>query len=197
MAIDKVRVISNIATGETGVILANESLKSGAKVTLAVGPIGAITVSKGIRILHFKYFAELFRVIRQELLSKKYDIVIHSAAVSDYQPKNAFRHKLKSGISNLGLELSPTLRIVDRIKKFSPRILLVAFKLEFGLNKNKLIREAQRLSRRANADLVVANTFGQDSYSAWVIDRNGMVIGKAGSKLRLAQRLLQIIKGKL
>ena len=197
MAIDKVRVISNIATAQTGVLLANQARKLGARVTLLVGPVGAISVAKGIRVLRFIFFDELFSIVKRELLNKKYDIVIHSAAVSDYQPKSAFKHKLKSGISNWGLELSPTLRIVDRIKEFSPHTLLVAFKLEFGLSKNQLIGEAQRLLKRANADLAVANTFEQNRYSASVIDRKGTVLARAYSKPKLAQRLLQTIKDKL
>ena len=38
VAIDSVRVISNIATGETGILLAKRLSLQGAKVTLALGP---------------------------------------------------------------------------------------------------------------------------------------------------------------
>jgi len=182
-------VISNIASGETGRLLAEEARKLSAEVTLLLGPVGELKTEKGIRILRFNYFSELYSLIRKELSGKKYDAVIHSAAVSDYQPKISFKHKIKSGAKVLGLELSPTLRIVDKIKKISPATFLVAFKLEFGLTKNKLIAEARQLLKRSRADLVVANTFDKNRYRAYIF--NGEVIkGPLLNKRNLAKKLI-------
>lgn len=175
-------------------LLANYAKKMGAGVTLLLGPVGDIAVTKGVKVIRFNLFAELFSQLKKELTKDKYDIVIHSAAVSDYRPKITFVHKLKSGKRNLGLELSPTLRIVDRIKKIKPKVFLVAFKLEFGLNKTKLIKEALQLLRRARADLVVANTFSEKQYSALLIDKDGSILARANSKLALSLKLLKTIK---
>jgi phosphopantothenoylcysteine synthetase/decarboxylase len=197
VAIDRVRVISNIATAETGRLLAEQAKRLGAKVTLLAGPVGAIKVSKGIRILRFNFFDELFSLLRKELKSQSYDCVVHSAAVSDYRPKITFKHKLKSGKRNLGLELSPTLRIVDKIKKLSPAVFLVAFKLELGLSGDRLVKEAGKLLKRAGADLVIANTFAQNRYSAAIIDKAGKVAARASSKPGLVRKLVQTIEDKL
>lgn len=174
--------------------LANYAKKMGAGVTLLLGPVGDMAVASGIKVVRFNLFSELFSQLKKELTKNKYDIVIHSAAVSDYRPKITFGHKLKSGKRNLGLELSPTLRIVDRIKKIKPKVFLVAFKLEFGLTRAELIKEALQLLRRTRANLVVANTFSKKQYSALLIDKDGLILAKANSKLALSLKLLKTIK---
>ena len=53
--IDRVRVISNIATGKTGILLAKSANKLGAKVTLVLGPVGEVGLEKEINVKRF-YF---------------------------------------------------------------------------------------------------------------------------------------------
>lgn len=173
--------------------MANQAKKMGARVTLLLGPIGEVVISKGIRVLRFHFFAELFYLLKKELTSKRYDAVIHSAAVSDYQPRIAFKHKLRSGIRSLGLEFSPTFRIVDKIKKMSPATFLVAFKLEFGLSKEGLIIEAKKLMKRSRSNLIVANTFHNNQYRAYILDKEKIKAGPFFSKQNLAKRLIRTI----
>lgn len=197
VAIDRVRVLSNIASGKTGILLAKRAKAAGAEVTLLLGPIGEVAPIKGVRILRFNYFDDLASLMDKELSGGGYRVVIHSAAVSDYRPKSVFKGKLGSGKKNLAIPVSPTPRIIDRIKRISPRALLVGFKLEFGLSKSKLIAEALRLSGRANADLVVANSFAKNRYSALIVDKYGEVLSRFSSKVKLAQGIIRIIKERL
>jgi len=194
--IDKVRVISNIATGKTGILLAKEAKRRGAKVKLVVGPVGTIRLSSSIRIKHFCYFKELHRIIKNELDTKKYDIVIHSAAVSDYQPRKSFSGKIKSKNRNLFIDLESTVKIVDKIKKYAPETFLVLFKLELNMNKEKLIKEARKTMRDSNADLAVANTFSKGSYRAFIVDDNKL-LGTSSSKQILVKNLLKTISSQL
>ncbi|MBU2221207.1 MAG: phosphopantothenoylcysteine decarboxylase, partial [Candidatus Omnitrophica bacterium] len=53
IAIDKVRVISNTATGATGKLLANQFSNKGAKVTLLINAENKCCLNKKIRILPF------------------------------------------------------------------------------------------------------------------------------------------------
>ena len=94
VAIDKVRVISNIASGKTGVILAEKLNNCGAKVTLLMGPGECCCLNKKIRLVRFKFFADLKQTITRELKSNKYDVIIHSAAVSDYRVENVYSGKI-------------------------------------------------------------------------------------------------------
>jgi len=193
VAIDKVRVISNIASAKTGIILANKMAALGAEVTLLLGPVGEARLGKKINVKRYSFFDELDSLLKKELSQKKYDAVIHSAAVSDYRPKNIFCGKVKSGRDNFNLALKPTFKIVDRLKKYSPGTLLVMFKLEFGNLGDKLINSARRAMQRAAADLCVVNTFSKNKYKAVIIDRN-KVLDKASSREELAGKLLGLIK---
>ncbi|MBL7131170.1 MAG: phosphopantothenoylcysteine decarboxylase [Candidatus Omnitrophica bacterium] len=195
--IDKVRIISNIATGKTGMLLAKQANKLGAKATLILGPVGEVSLNKSISIRHFCYFDELQGLIRKELKTKKYDIVIHSAAVSDYKPKKEFSEKIKSNLKDLTLELETTVKIVDKIKKYAPRIFLTIFKLELNLSKNKMLARARKTMQEAKADLTIVNTFSNRCpYEALIIDRS-KIFYHTHSKEKLTERLLQLISLKL
>ena len=192
--IDKVRVISNIATGKTGILLANQAISLGAKVTLIIGPIGEINnLSKSVKIRQFFYFDQLDKLIKQELKEKKYDIVIHSAAVSDYKPKNFFYDKISSDIKNLSLDLESTVKIADKIKKYSSEIFLVIFKLELGITKNQMIERARKTMLEASADLAVANTISKGKYIAYIINKD-KIFGTFKNKENLANGLLKLIR---
>lgn len=193
MPIDKVRVISNIASGRTGILLAKLADRLGARVTLILGPVGEVDLNKSIGIKRFFYFNELHNLARSELKTKRYDIVIHSAAVSDYKPKKMFSRKIQSDIRNLNIELETTVKIAERIKKYAPDIFLVIFKLELNLPRDKMIERARKTMQESGADLAVVNTFSnKHPYKAMIIDRS-KVFYKTDSKEELARKLLEII----
>lgn len=171
VSIDSVRVISNTASGETGVILARKLQRLGAKVTLFLGPGGGVRLSQKIKLVRFRFFKELLSLIKKELRSAKYDMVIHSAAVSDYQPRNPFLYKVGSGKKTWKIDLAPTPKIIDEIKKISPGLFLVGFKFETGSNLKQLIEKAAALGNRSGADLLVANTIKGNRYKACLVSR--------------------------
>ena len=116
VAIDKVRVLSNIATGETGIVLAKALSRQGAKVTMILGPCGVCSLDKKIKVLRFNYFDEFKKTLFKELKSVKYDCLIHSAAVSDYRPKEIYRGKIGSNLKSLDIKLEPLPKIINLIK---------------------------------------------------------------------------------
>ena len=84
--IDPVRVVTNLSSGKTGVLLASELISAGSKVTIVYGP-GNEKPPKGAKIINVKTGKEMFDVVKNEL-KKKFDVVIMAAAVSDYTPEN-------------------------------------------------------------------------------------------------------------
>jgi len=190
--IDRVRVISNIATGETGILLAEKLQKAGAKVTLLLGSTDICCLNKKIRLLHFRFFDELKRIIRKELITKRYDIVIHSAAVADYRPLKTYSRKVKSGLKNWRLNLVPTIKMIDAIKKIDKSLFLVGFKFEPQAYKEELIKRTKKLIRRAHLDLAVANTINKSQYQAYIVNEN-KTCGPFRSKNDLVRRLTQIL----
>jgi phosphopantothenoylcysteine decarboxylase / phosphopantothenate---cysteine ligase len=188
VSIDNVRVISNIATGKTGILLADRLHRLGAKVTLMLGPVEACCLRPGIRLIRFRFFDQLKDSLKKEL-RERYDIVIHSAAVSDYRPAVARAKKFGSGLKNWILHLKPTPKIINEIKKVDPGIFLIGFKYEPGLAKNGLISESKILMRETDADLVVANTQGINRYSAYIVSKTKTGPG-ISSKERLVKSLI-------
>jgi len=194
VALDGVRVISNIATAQTGFLLAKEAKKRGYQATLALGPAQQPFVCRNIIIKPFRYFDELLHLIKKEAGSKKYDIIIHTAAVSDYQPAGTTRKKIKSGIKNLILRLKPTLKIVNYIKKLDRKIFLVMFKLETEISDEILINRAKDALIKAKADLIVANKT-EPRYKAFIMDGN-RIYARLNSKREMSEKLFDVIARK-
>jgi len=191
--IDTVRVISNIATGKTGILLAKVLAKQGAKVTLMLGPVETCCIDKNIKVIYFKFFDELSLLLKNELKRQHYDIVIHSAAVSDYRPLLSSKKKLSSSAKKLTLALKQTPKIIDYLRGASPDSFLVGFKFEPDLTENRLVSEARSLIKRAHLDLAVANTVHNNHYRAWIVnekDKSGCFSGKK----EMVRGLLTLIK---
>ncbi len=77
--IDAVRVISNTATGRTGIEIARRFARGGAEVTLLLGPVSLVhsprSTVHSIKIIRFRYFDELKKLLSGLLKKKKYDII--------------------------------------------------------------------------------------------------------------------------
>lgn len=171
VALDKVRVISNIASGETGFILASKFKEIGAKVTLLLGPGNFCSLKcSGVKIISFKYFSELKCLLQSELKKRKYSAVIHAAAVADYQPERISHCKVSSQLDNWRINLIPTDKLVNNFKHYAPGLITVGFKFEPDAGKNRLINEGKRLLKQANLDLVVANSSKNKTYQAYIIN---------------------------
>ena len=185
---DSVRVISNIASGETGILLAEKLSKEQAKVTLVLGPVERRGIDRRIRLVKFRFFEELKARLKKELSSKKYDIIIHSAAVSDFRPEQTVKGKFSSGKA-YELRLIPLAKIVTEIRRRAPEAKLVLFKLESGISDNLLLRRAEAALADAGGDLVVANRL-IPRYKAYLLDEKKIYF-QAASKEKLAQALVK------
>lgn len=195
--IDRVRILTNIFTGRTGFSIATEAARQGAKVTLALGP-GRLQVKKNtanLKIISFRYFDELHKLIEKEISKKTYDVFIHSAAVSDYKPLKPRSGKIKSNKQRLTITLVPTIKIINQIRKYDPKVVLVKFKLEVNKTKAELLKIAEKSMRHSNADFIVANDLRElnEKHKAFILDRFGNKFEVSGRK-ELAVTLLTRIK---
>ena len=156
--IDPVRVITNLSSGKTGVLLASELISSGAKVTLIYGP-GSEEPPKGVKIINVMTNKEMFDATKKEL-KKEYDIVIMAAAASDYTPEKTSKSKIKSNKKSLIIRLKKAPKIIDQVKKSQKNTILIGFKAETNLSKSALIKSAKMKLKESNADLIIANDIG-------------------------------------
>ncbi|HSB84100.1 MAG TPA: bifunctional phosphopantothenoylcysteine decarboxylase/phosphopantothenate--cysteine ligase CoaBC [Nitrosarchaeum sp.] len=160
--IDPIRVITNQSSGKTGVLLASELISSGAKVTLVYGP-GTEKPPKGAKVIKISTGGEMFNVVKKEM-SKKFDIVIMAAAISDYTPQSPSKNKIKSINNTIKISLKKAPKIINHIKKYQKNVFLVGFKAETNISKNKLITLSKQKINESNADMIVANDIGSMKY---------------------------------
>jgi len=160
--VDPVRVITNLSTGKTGVLLANELVSAGARVTMIYGP-GTADPPKGAKIIPIQTTGQMFDAVKKEL-KKKFDIVILAAAASDYTIERSNRSKIKSTRRNLVIKLKQAPKIIDQIKKLQKDVFLVGFKAETNLTKKALERKAREKMKLSKADLMIANDIGSARY---------------------------------
>ena len=191
--IDQVRVLSNISTGELGQLLARDCTKEGARVTLLEGRVTHGLSIKNIKVVSFTFYQELFDLLKKEL-KKKYDVVIHAAAVSDYTLKKPFAKKLSSGKSKLALDLIPTKKIIHVIKRQCPKVFLVGFKLEPKTSPKKAFAQSQVLFQKARCDLVVVNSLLGKGYRGMLINKEGRILFEQKTKGRLIKGLIKALK---
>ncbi|MFB5645320.1 MAG: bifunctional phosphopantothenoylcysteine decarboxylase/phosphopantothenate--cysteine ligase CoaBC [Nitrosopumilaceae archaeon] len=156
--IDPVRVVTNLSSGKTGVLLASELVSAGAKVTLVYGP-GTAEPPNGVKVIHVKTSMEMFDAVKKEM-KKKFDIVILAAAASDYTVQNNSKSKIKSSQKSLQIKLKQAPKIINHIKKWQKDTFLVGFKAETNLSKKKLEESARKKMKESKADLIIANDIG-------------------------------------
>ncbi len=192
VSIDPMRIISNHATGELGQKIALALSQNGAHVTLLQGSVIKTLQTKKIRIKKFCFYEELATLLKTEL-TKKYDAVIHNAAVSDYQLKKPFTSKLDSNKRTLTLTLVPTEKLINKIKVLAPKTFLVGFKLEDFKNEKDVVKQAKKLITDAQCDLVIANTL-KGGYKAYLLNCNAKVCNHANSREELTKNLVRALK---
>jgi len=192
--IDPIRAITNLSSGKTGTLLASELISAGAKVTLVYGP-GNQTPSKGIKVINVTTSKEMFDATKKEL-KKKFDVIIMTAAVSDYIPENLSKSKIKSDKKSLVIRLKKTPKIIDLVRKYQKDALLVGFKAETNLTKTALIKLAQKKMKESGADIIVANDIGKkyqkNTDNNQVLIINNKKIISSGWKKK--EKIVKIIK---
>ena len=155
-AIDPVRYITNKSTGKMGYALAYQAALMGAKVTLVTGPTN-LEIPFGIsEVIKIKSAVQMYEAVTSRFYEM--DIVIKSAAVADYKPKNISDSKIKKSDSDLVLELDRNKDILFELGKLKTKQVLVGFAAE----TDDLIANAQKKLAKKNLDFIVANDLKQE-----------------------------------
>lgn len=194
--IDAVRVISNKSSGKMGRSLAQECFKQGADVLLIR--------SKTAVISHYPVQAETFDTGKELSDSIKkhiqnYDIIFHTAAVSDFTPEKVYDKKIDS-TKELVLRLKKTPKILSHIKKWNPKIKLIGFKAVYKETEKNLIKKGQEKLTESHADYIVVNDVGKkgigfnsDENEVYIIGRKGLVQKiKKAQKADIARKILEL-----
>ncbi|WP_297427312.1 bifunctional phosphopantothenoylcysteine decarboxylase/phosphopantothenate--cysteine ligase CoaBC [Clostridium sp.] len=193
-SIDPVRFITNRSTGKMGYAIAKEARNRGANVTLISGPT-SIEVPKNINVIKVSTNEEMKNAILE--LYNDADIVIKSAAVADYKPKNYSTQKIKKGDNDLCIEFTRDNDILMELGERKEKQILVGFAAE-----SQNLKENARLKlQRKNLDYIVANDitandtgFASEDNKVIILSRDDKEIHlDKMSKEKIASNLFDII----
>lgn len=207
--IDSVRILTNLSSGKMGLNIAQQCLDKGFNVTLVYGH-GTLNIPDDPRmnIIRVRTTEEMFKVVRERTLRGKQHVVFHAAAVADFTISHSSKnrsYKMDTRNGTKTLKLVPTAKIVDRIKEFDKKVFLVAFKTEYDILEELLIKKAFDKLRECNGDLIVANDvsrrgcdFGSDTNEVYIIDKEKNITHvPLKSKREIARNLVKIVCNKL
>ena len=165
--IDSVRYITNSSTGTTGALIAEEFVKRGHLVYYIHSKNGKVPSKKYPNLILLPYFTfdEYLEVLKQTTIECNPDVVILSAAVSDYGVQQAHEGKISSDLDTQTLTLVKLPKIISLVKHWNPKVFLVGFKLLAGATTETLIDTAYKSGIRNHCNLTVANTTTKDDMS--------------------------------
>ena len=192
--IDPVRFISNHSTGKMGYAIAEEARDRGADVTLISGPTNE-EPPIGVNTIKVTTNSEM----RDKVLSlyDNSDIVIKSAAVADYKPKEYSNQKIKKGEGSLVIELVRDNDILKELGDKKKNQILVGFAAE----SQNVVENAKKKIEKKNLDYIVANDITSKDTGFASSDNKVIIITKEGkefalekmSKRKVARNLFDII----
>ena len=148
--IDPVRYISNNSSGKMGYAIAKIARRYGANVTLISGPV-ELSSPFGVNVEHVETAQEMYEEVMDYF--EWADVIVKSAAVLDYKPKQFANEKIKKTAAGLNIEFERTKDILFELGKIKGDKLLIGFAAE----TNDVLENAKDKLIRKNADLIVAN----------------------------------------
>ncbi len=150
--IDPVRYITNHSSGKMGLAIALEASKRGADVTLVHGPL-QVKVPDIVEAHKVVSAAEMHDACVEK--SKDADIIIMSAAVSDYTPVTVADQKIKKKANDMIIEMKKTRDILKDLGAAKKKgQFLTGFALE---TENEESHALKKLEEK-NLDLIVLNS---------------------------------------
>ena len=152
--IDPVRYIGNSSSGKMGYSLAKIASELGANVKLILGPTNLSMDLSNIECIRVQDSEEMYAQTIKNF--KESDIVIFSAAISDFKPIKTNNSKIKKESGLDSIELEPTLDILKELGKIKTSQFLVGFALE----TDNVIENAKSKLKSKNLDAIVVNKIG-------------------------------------
>lgn len=184
--LDPVRFLSNPATGLMGYKLAAALQKRGAEVVLITGPTH-LKPPYGVKTVPVNTADEMYNAVFKYY--DRADLVIKTAAVSDYRPKKQEAQKVKKDQGALHLPLALNRDILLELGRKKNNQVLVGFAAE---TENVVAGAREKLEKK-NLDLIVANDLSDPKAGFAVKTNRVTLINRAGQ----AEELPLLAKEKL
>ena len=169
-SIDPVRFIGNYSSGKMGFSIALEAAKKGARIDLIAGPTSQEVSHPLINRVNVTSAKEMLDACLSHF--KLSDIIIMSAAVADYRPKQVAGQKIKKSNNTLNIDLEPT---IDILKVLGDKKSTEQFICGFALETDNEESNAKDKLIKKNLDMIVLNSL-QDDGAGFKCDTNKVSI---------------------
>lgn len=189
--IDPVRFITNHSTGKMGYAIAKCAAERGAEVTLITGPVNLLVPEK-VTAVPVTTAEEMYQAVMER--ADKQDIIVKSAAVADYRPKQVNTEKTKKKDGELMLELERTKDILYELghqRKINQCI------CGFSMETEQVLENSRAKLHKKQVDMIAANSIRENGAGFGVDTNHLILITKEGeedlgmlSKEECANRLL-------
>ncbi|SDF07656.1 Phosphopantothenate-cysteine ligase [Fontibacillus panacisegetis] len=173
--IDPVRYISNDSSGKMGFAIAKAACELGADVVL-IAANTKLAPPSGVKVISLESAKEMYDAVAAEWNDT--DILVKSAAVADYRPKEVSEQKIKKSGDTMTLELVKNIDILETFGRLKTSQFLIGFAAE----TTNVEHYAMDKLHRKNCDLLVANDvtkagagFGIDTNVVSIYDGDGLV----------------------
>lgn len=167
--IDDVRVVTNVSSGALGAKISEAFYHCGCKVHYihskgAVMPVLDEGFHESASFTPHQYVTteNLQNTMNAIITAFKVDVVVHSAAVSDFTFDRNKCVKLSSSDTDEFIEfmkqtITPTPKLIGKIKEWNPDTILVGFKFTVGKRESERLQLAKELAKKNKCDFVVSN----------------------------------------
>ena len=198
--LDPVRFLSNPSTGLMGYSLARAFAERGAEVTLVSGPV-SLPPPEGVELIPVTRAEEMYRAVVERYPASQ--VVVKTAAVSDFRPLKRAYKKIKKEEATLTLELARNTDILKKLGEQKADQILVGFAVETG----EPVEKARKKLTEKNLDLIVVNDleiegagFASATNQVAIIDASGKVeelpmMSKQALAHRILDRLVPMLPG--
>ena len=195
--IDPVRYISNPSTGKMGFSIAQAAIDAGWNVDLVAGPVD---LEEPIGAIFYPVMTAEEMLHQVDALFDACDILIMTAAVSDFRPVIQHTQKEKKGEASMNIEFERNTDILKTMSDRKAHQTVVGFAAE---TKDVVTYAKEKLASK-NLEFIVANEVGRAG-SGFAADSNEVILISAdGTSIKLgpstksviAEELIQLVAPK-
>ncbi len=161
--IDEVRRISNVSTGELGVMLANGFAAAGCEVACLRSRAATtdVRLAAGVERVDFETNDELAAA----LLPRAADVIFHTAALADFSVaeirnltgRELGAAKISSRAGGITIRLEPAAKVIASLREWFPKARIVGWKYELVGGREEALAAGRRQLAEARTDGCVVN----------------------------------------
>lgn len=176
--LDAVRFLSNPSSGKMGTACARIARAMGARVILLAAHMDVLPPDD-VELCHVESAQDLAQKVEE--FAPQADIVVMSAAVSDFTPKSREQHKVHKSDAETNVAFVHTKDILNALGHARRE---GQFLCGFCMETQDLIARARQKLTSKNVDMIVANSISEPG-CGFAHDTNGVTLLTANSEMTL------------